>query len=295
GERGALEAGAAPNLLPGGRPLDDPQARAEVAAVWSVDELPSAAGRDTAGILSAAADGSLAALLIAGLDPADLPDPQLALTALDTAGFVVSLEMRRSAVTDRADVVFPVAPVAEKAGSFVNWEGRQRSFTAALSPTATPDMRVLAALADELCIDLELRDAATVRAEFNALGPWRGSSTPAPAVDAVPVAPATGQVSLATWRMLLDDGRLQDGEASLAATARPAVVRMSAGTAAQIGAVDDDAVTVSTDRGAITLPLRITEMPDQVAWVPMNSPGSHVYETLGPAAVVAIRRGGDPS
>ncbi|WP_370069060.1 NADH-quinone oxidoreductase subunit G [Mycobacterium sp. MAA66] len=295
GERGALEAGAAPNLLPGGRPLADPQARAEVAAAWSVDELPSAAGRDTAGILSAAADGSLAALLIAGVDPADLPDPQLALAALDAAGFVVSLEMRRSAVTDRADVVFPVAPVAEKAGSFVNWEGRQRSFPAALSPSATPDMRVLAALADELCIDLELPDAATVRAELNALGPWTGSRASTPTVDAATVALPPGQVSLATWRMLLDDGRLQDGEASLAATARTAVVRMSTGTAAQIGAGDDDAVTVSTDRGSITLPLSITEMPDQVAWVPMNSPGSHVYETLGPASFVAVRRGGDPS
>jgi NADH dehydrogenase/NADH:ubiquinone oxidoreductase subunit G len=40
--------------------------------------------------------------------------------------------LRESAVTDLADVVFPVAPVVEKAGSFVNWEGRIRPFEAAL-------------------------------------------------------------------------------------------------------------------------------------------------------------------
>ena len=56
GERGALEAGALPTLLPGGRPVADDAARAQVAAAWNVDELPSAAGRDADGILAAAAD-----------------------------------------------------------------------------------------------------------------------------------------------------------------------------------------------------------------------------------------------
>ena len=43
GERGALEAGAVPGLLPGGRPLADAAARAEIAAGWNIDELPSTA------------------------------------------------------------------------------------------------------------------------------------------------------------------------------------------------------------------------------------------------------------
>ena len=30
-------------------------------------------------------------------------------------------------------------------------------------------------------------------------------------------------------------------------------------------------MTVRTDRGAITLPLTITDMPDRVVWLPMNS------------------------
>ena len=49
-----------------------------------------------------------------------------------SAGFVVSLEIRASAVTELADVVFPVAAVAEKSGALVNWEGRLRPFDAAL-------------------------------------------------------------------------------------------------------------------------------------------------------------------
>ena len=49
--------------------------------------------------------------------------------------------------------------------------------------------------------------------------------------------------------MLLDDGRLQDGEPHLAGTARTPVVRLSAETASAIGAADGDNVTVSTARG----------------------------------------------
>jgi NADH-quinone oxidoreductase subunit G len=91
--------------------------------------------------------------------------------------------------------------------------------------------------------------------------------------------------------MLLDDGRLQDGEPHLAGTARTPVVRLSAETAAAIGAADGDNVTVSTARGEITLPLTITEIAEDVVWLPLNSPGSAVYRQLGvtPGAVVKIR------
>ncbi|MCX2715548.1 NADH-quinone oxidoreductase subunit G [Mycolicibacterium sp. J2] len=287
GERGALESGAAPNLLPGGRPIADPAARAEVAAAWNVEELPEHPGRDTAGILAAAAAGDLRALLVGGVEVGDLPDPAAALAAIDAAGFVVSLEVRRSAITDRADVVFPVAPVTEKGGTFVDWEGRPRPFDGALPPSATSDMRVLAALADEVGVDLGLTDAARVRADIARLGVWHGVPAPAPDIEAVPPQPGPGEAVLASWRMLLDAGRLQDGEPHLAGTARPAVARLSPATAAETGC--GDMVRVSTDRGAITLPLEITDMPDRVVWLPLNSAGSQVYGTLGAGIGSVVR------
>ena len=66
---------------------------------------------------------------------------------------------------------------------------------------------------------------------------------------------------------------------------------MSAATAAEIGVADGESVTVSTDRGMITLPAQVTDMDDRVVWLPMNSPGSSVYRTLGVTigAVVSIR------
>ncbi|MCV7150342.1 NADH-quinone oxidoreductase subunit G [Mycolicibacterium pyrenivorans] len=293
GERGAVEAGALPNLLPGGRPVADASAREQMAAAWSVDELPGDTGRDTAAILRAARDGELGALLIGGVELADLPDPDAALAAVDAAPFVVSLELLESAVTERADVVFPVAPVVEKAGSFVNWEGRIRPFEPSLHTSAVPDLRVLNFLADEIGADLGLRTAAEAAEERDRIGLWAGARPEPPRTEPSPPHPAAGQAVLAGWRMLLDAGRLQDGEPHLAGTARAPLARLSATTAAEMGVTDGELVTVSTDRGAITLPAEVTDMDDRVVWLPLNSMGSTVHETLGVGvgAVVSIGRG----
>jgi NADH-quinone oxidoreductase subunit G len=290
GERGALEAGALPHLLPGGRPIADTEARVDVAAAWDVEHVPVHTGRDTDGIISALAEGSLGGALVAGVELADLPDPAAAQAALSGAGFLVSLEVRRSEITDVADVVLPVAPVTEKAGTFVNWEGRERPFPAVFADTGSlPDGRVLDKLADELGVRLGLPTVEAARAELVQLGRWDGARVEATAVHATePSNPGSGEAVLATWRMLLDAGRLQDGEPHLAGTARNPVARLSAATAAEIGVADGSALTVGTDRGSLTLPLEVTEMPDRVVWVPQNSPGSRVHLDLGAGAGTVV-------
>ncbi len=295
GERGALDAGCLPTLLPGGRPVADPAARRQIAQAWNLSEMPDAPGRDSTAILDAAAHGELEALLIAGIEPDDMPDPHAALAAIEAAGFVVSLELRASAVTALADVVFPVAAVTEKSGAFTNWEGRPRPFEAALTSNAAPDVRVLATLADELGVDLGFRTAEQARAEMATLGTFDGARPAAPDVAATPTPSVdAGEAILAGWRMLLDSGRLQDGEPHLAGTARPAVARLSPAWAAGIGVADGDTVTVSTGRGTVSLPCAITDMTDGVVWLPLNSPGSAVNRSLGvtTGAVVRIEKEG---
>jgi NADH-quinone oxidoreductase subunit G len=294
GERGALESGALPNLLPGGRPVTEPRARAEVGAAWDVVGLPDKVGRDTSAIIAAANSGGLGGLLVGGVDPADLVGSGDLLDAL-TRSFVVSLELRESAVTAVADVVLPVAAHQEKAGTFVDWEGRVRTFEAALATNAMSDHRVLDLLADEMGEPLGTRTLAAVRADMRALGPWTGDRAAAPVVEAgeVPTL-AAGQAVLATWHHLLDSGRMQDGEPFLAGTAPKARALLSATTAAAIGLSDGDSVQVTAGSGAITLPVTITEMADHVIWLPTNSPGSAVRATLGVdgGAVVDLTKGG---
>ncbi|GAA3764389.1 NADH-quinone oxidoreductase subunit G [Spinactinospora alkalitolerans] len=292
GERGAVEAGALPNLLPAGRPVTDATARAEVARLWSVGDLPAEEGRDSAAILAAAAAGELDALLVAGVELDDLPDPDGARAALARVPFIVSLELRASDVTDRADVVLPVAAVAEKSGTFVNWEGRGKPFGDALKvPGVLSDLRVLAAIADEMDVHLGLPDAAAARRELGELGTWSGARVPDPLSRPAPAAaPEPGQAVLATWSQLLGRGRMEDGEPYLAGTARPAVARISAATAAEIGLADGGGLRITGDRGSVRVPAVVTEMPDRVVWLPANAHDCAVRRDLGvgAGAVVAL-------
>jgi NADH-quinone oxidoreductase subunit G len=295
GDRGAIEAGCLPNLLPGGRPVSDAAARIDTATTWSVDAVPSLEGRDADEMLISAANRELAALIVAGVDPSDFIDPQVAIDGLEAAGFVVSIEARASLVTERADVVFPVSLIEERAGSFMNWEGRHRRFEVVIEKNNTmTDLRVLSALADGMGSDLGLRNAARARAELLELGRWEGQRPAAPRIEPARVGrPGHGTAVLATWRLALDASRALDGEGPLLATARTPVARMSARTAADGGV--DGRVIIGNDRGSLTLPVEIVPtMTDGVVWVPNRAPGLAVSEhlaasagdivTIGPAA-----------
>jgi NADH-quinone oxidoreductase subunit G len=292
GERGAVDAGALPNLLPGGRTVGDAAGRAEVEAVWGAS-VPSLPGRDVDAIFRAVSDGSLAALVVGGVDPADAVDPACAAEALDNAGFIVSLEIRHSAVTAHADVVLPVAPAAEKAGRYVTWEGRRRPFDLTIAGTGSiSDGRVLNALAEELDVDLSLPTVDAARAELLQLG-VAANRPPAPTVKAASVsAPGAGEALLATWHELIDAGRMQDGDEHLAGTAKPVRARLSKATAEQLGVAEGDDVSVSTDHGALVMPVAIDDLPDGVVWLPTNARERGLRSTLGAAhgSVVTLVR-----
>jgi NADH-quinone oxidoreductase subunit G len=278
-----------------------------VERVWNA-HVPTAPGRDLTGILTAATDEAapLGGLLVGGVDLADLPDSALAEAALAAAGFVVSLEIRRSSVTPYADVVLPVAVAAEKAGRFVTWEGRRRPFNLTLTNTGQlPDGRVLNALADELDIDLGLNSHEDARAELDALGaatvrvnaPRAGWY----AHGAHSVQTSGSQTVLATWHELIDGGSLTDGEENLAGTAKPLRVVLGVQTAAGLGVADGDAVTVSTPHGSITAAVQVTERAAPgVVWLPANHRRGSVRKLLNavhgdPVTVVAALTGNPSS
>ncbi len=176
-----------PSLLPGGRPVADAAARVDVAAAWErrrrcrCDPAGTRHGRS---LDAAAAAGELAGLVVGGVDPADLPDPRPRPTALDAVGFVVSLELRASAVTERADVVLPVAPVAGE-GRHVRRLGgplaavrggadaRTRCATTGCS-TRSPTRWTSSS---------GLRGVERVRGEIAELDTWEGERAAAPAVS----------------------------------------------------------------------------------------------------------------
>ena len=245
GERGSLDAG----LLPiGGRNTTD---------------IINAVGQDISG------------LLIGGVGVEDVAADLI--EAIESADFVVSLETRHSAVTERADVVLPVAVVTEKSGTFRNWEGRNRAFnTVAAVPGSISDAAVLEELAQQMGSTLTVTDF------------WATATKPALVASANDtIQPGAGQAILSSWRHLLDKGTLQEGEPFLGATSRVGVIRVSPATATSLNLVDGASATVSHNDVAVSAPVIVTaNMADGIVWLPANTEGTALNLPSGTCVTV---------
>jgi NADH-quinone oxidoreductase subunit G len=229
-------------------------------------------------LIAAIAHKKITAVLTGGVQATDLPEGAELLAALNSADFVVALDSHHSAITELADVVFPVAVVTEKAGTFMDWEGRAKPFGAAVRDALTlSDAGVLAMLASAAG-DTFAGETRALRAELASLSTWSGSRVAAPTIAPAPVSNEPG-FTLATWRQLLDSGLMQEGEPHLAATARPSVARISSTDFLALGS--PSAITVTGPKGSISLPAEVAEIVATTVWLPMNSPDSHIYVQLG--------------
>jgi NADH-quinone oxidoreductase subunit G len=291
GERGAVDAGLLPNLLPGGRSVSDAEAVKEIAALWNVSttDIPSGIGKDFTEIVVAAQSGNIDALIITGFDAEDTLDPSGTLVAVYAAGFVVSFEQRPTALTALADVVFPVAAVTEKSGTFVDWEGRGRPFTSAIRDNnAISDARVLSMLADAMDVFIGNGETIELRREFKQLSAPK-SRAAAPHVKSE----KSDGVVLSTWAQLIDNGVMQAGEPYLQATARDVVTRISHELADTLGVEDGDIITVSTSSGSISLPVVLVDGHAEMVWLPTNSADCAVRSLLHAShgSTVTVRKG----
>jgi assimilatory nitrate reductase catalytic subunit len=123
---GGREVGGLANLLSAHRDLANPAHRAEVAALWGVDDVPSMPGKTAVEMFEAAADGAIKLLWIACTNPAQsLPDQATVRRALERAEYVVVQEAFATTVTAGfADLLLPASTWGEKSGTVTNSERR---------------------------------------------------------------------------------------------------------------------------------------------------------------------------
>ena len=130
-----------------------------------VDALPGAGGLNAGQMLTQ----PMKALLLLNLEPAlDSANAAATRTAMAEAGLVIALTSFKDAAIDNADVLLPIAPFSETAGTFVNAEGRAQSFTGVVQPLGDtrPAWKVLRVLGNMLALpgfDFETNE--DVRAE----------------------------------------------------------------------------------------------------------------------------------
>ena len=133
---GGREVGGLANLISAHRDMSKPEHRAEVAALWGIDDVPSKPGKTAVDMFEAAADGEIKALWIACTNPAQsMPNQHTVRRALERAEFVVVQEAFATAETcDFADLLLPATTWGEKEGTVTNSERRITRVNSAVPP-----------------------------------------------------------------------------------------------------------------------------------------------------------------
>jgi len=122
--QGLVAMGVAPDVLPGGDPVSDPEARRRLADAWDVPDLPVTPGRSTSEIVSGLADGFVKAAWVWADDAGSFGDAASVVAALRAAEFAVVQGAVRGDLAEVADVVLPVLAWGEEDGTFTNAERR---------------------------------------------------------------------------------------------------------------------------------------------------------------------------
>ncbi len=132
---GGREVGGLANMLSAHRDLNNPQHRAEVAALWGIDDVPSKPGKSAVEMFQAAADGAIDVLWIVCTNPAQsMPDQPMVRRALDRCPFVILQEAYATTATTRyADLLLPATTWGEKDGTVTNSERRISRVRAAIA------------------------------------------------------------------------------------------------------------------------------------------------------------------
>jgi NADH-quinone oxidoreductase subunit G len=293
GDRGALDVGARPDLLPGGRRVADPEARRELGEAWGA-ELPAEPGLDGPAILRAAADGQLGVLLLAGVDLVrDYGSRELAERALDST-FVIAVDHALTDTTRRADVVLPGVTHAETEGTFTDWEGRVQGQRAAVEIGGAA--QAIWELADQLGvalhIELGLATLGMVTEETAALRtrPERLAAAPLAAEEAVELAGPEDGLALVSYPLLLDGASMLARADDVNRATVPAFVELHPDDAQRFGLEDGAAVEVDFgEQRTVRLPARVAAtVAPGCAFVPANQPDLSLGELLGTAPALRV-------
>jgi NADH-quinone oxidoreductase subunit G len=223
-----------------------------------VGALPGPGGLNAGQMLSQ----PMKALLLLNVEPVlDAADAAAAREALAGSGLVVALTAFKDALVDNADVLLPIAPFTETAGTFVNAEGRAQSFHGVVKPLGDtrPAWKVLRVLGNLLGLPgFSQESPEEVRAE--ALGdlatlPSRLDNTTTAVIGAVPAAAGLQRVAdvpiYATDMLVRRATSLQ-----LTADARLPVAGLPSSLWRQLGLQDGAKVLIDQGRGAVVLPAR---------------------------------------
>jgi len=220
----------------------------------------------------------------------DCYNPQAARRALDQADMVVVMSAYKQGM-DYADVLLPVSPFSETAGTFVNCEGRAQSFNGSIRPLGEtrPAWKVLRVLGNLLDLQgFNYETSEEVRNEALGMpgnakvidGDLRSrlsnSAKLAPRVE--PAQPVESLERLAPVPIYSTDAIVRRSPPlQQTRDAMPPVAGISPALADRLGVIDGDAVRVSQGSGSAVLPAAIdSRLPGNVVRLATAHPSTRM-------------------
>jgi NADH-quinone oxidoreductase subunit G len=294
GDRGALDVGARPYLLPGGRSVTDAAARAELAEAWGAT-LPDTPGLSAPAMVAAAAAGELGVLLLAGVDLIRDHGPRETAEAALAGAFVIAVDHEVNETTRHADVLLPAVVHAEATGTLTDWEGRIQETRPAIPVGGAA--QTIWELADQLSItlkvDIGLGNVDMVEAETARLRVRPAGLAAAPATTGTARGPAPNGdlLDLVTYPLLLDGASLLNRAADLNRATVTAFAELHPDDATRLGLEDGSHAELDFgENRAARLPVRVaaTTAPGCV-FVPANQPDFSLRALLGPIGPEGVR------
>ena len=223
--------------------------------------LPASRGKNAQSMLAK----PLSAYVLLNVEPShDCGDGPAALRAMNAADTVVCLATHMDGNADYADVLLPVAPWTETAGSRVNCEGRLQAFVGVVPPAgkARPAWKVLRVLGNLLGLKgFEQETIDDVRRDIGLAGDQLAAAlNNALSAEPQTAAPELGGLERAGFVMPYGVDAVTRRARSLQKTAdaRQPVAQMHSQTAAQLGLSDGQAVRV-TQGGSAVLKVQIDD------------------------------------
>jgi NADH-quinone oxidoreductase subunit G len=254
--------------------------------------LPQRGGMNAQAML---ASPRKAYLLLHSETDLDTADPGTARAALEAAECVIALSPFRSGVAEHADVVLPISPFSETAGTFINCEGRLQAFNGVAPPLgeARPAWKVLRVLGSLL--GLEGFAQASIEEVRHELPPPEAIAATLSNATSTRIAMPDGADAVpervADVPMYFADPLVRRA-ASLQKTrsALPPAVRANASTLARLQLADGDAARVR--RGAGEAMLKVVAdatVPDGCVRIAAAHPTTSMLGPMfGPIAVEAV-------
>jgi predicted molibdopterin-dependent oxidoreductase YjgC len=228
--------------------------------------------------LEACANREIDVLYLVGVDPLrDVPNADLVHRALGNVRHVVVQSLELGALEAFADAFLPAAAWVEREGHVTDWEGRSQPIRPVRGPAGVsrPDWEIFAGLAEAVGRPLGFAKLDALRSEAAGLLEPRAVPARSTAWTGTGRPQRLGELTLLSYPLLVDEGRLSEGAAELkAALGEGAFVEVHPEDAEKHGVSDAGRAVVRTDAGEAVLPVRVTEHVAQGAvFVPFNQPG----------------------